>query len=114
MTVASISKRDEELHLETHDRPIRAPRNSPALQLVQAIRDEAHRFAVTRHRRRRKKRTLRTELTEIRGIGPVTAARLLREFGSVTGVREAPTSELVRVAGQRAATAIGKHYRART
>ncbi len=78
---------------------------------MQRIRDEAHRFAVSRHRRRRSRRTLRTELTDIPGIGPVTAAKLLRAFGSLRGVRDADEESLRRVAGRRAAEALLARYR---
>jgi excinuclease ABC subunit C len=108
--VISIAKRDEELYLEGEADPIRLERSSAALQLVQRIRDEAHRFAVTRHRRRRARRTLRTELTEIAGIGPVTARKLLREFGSLAAVRKADREALRRLVGPRLADAIRARY----
>jgi excinuclease ABC subunit C len=110
LTVASIAKREEEIYLEHRDQPIRADRSSPALQLLQRIRDEAHRFALSKHRQRRAKRTLRTDLTEIRGIGKITAAKLLREFGSLEGVRGAAREELERVAGRTVAEAIRVRY----
>jgi excinuclease ABC subunit C len=112
--VISIAKRDEELYLEGESAPVRLERSSAALQLVQRIRDEAHRFAVSRHRRRRAKRTLRTELTEIPGIGPVTARKLLREFGSLAGVQEADHDALRRVVGPRLADAIRARYGTRS
>jgi excinuclease ABC subunit C len=108
--VVSIAKREEELFLQGAGKPLRLPRNSPALQLLQRLRDEAHRFAVTRHRRRRTRRTLRTELTDIPGIGPVTARKLLRRFGSVAAVREAEIGELEQVVGARRAAAIRARY----
>ena len=110
LPVVSIAKREEELYLEGRAEPVRLERSSPALQLVQRIRDEAHRFAVTRHRARRSRRTLRTELTEIDGIGPITARKLLREFGSVEGVRRAGFEAWVRIAGGRAARALAQRY----
>ena len=64
------------------------------LQLLQRIRDEAHRFAITYHRALRAKRTLQTELTQIPGIGPATAKKLLQAFGSATKVREASEADL--------------------
>ena len=69
LPVVAIAKREEELFLEGNSQPIRLERSSPVLQLIQRIRDEAHRFAVSRHRRRRARRTLRTELTEHRRFG---------------------------------------------
>lgn len=110
LTVASIAKREELIHLQTGGDPVRLDRHSAALQLIQQIRDEAHRFAVSRHRRRRAKRTIRTELTDLAGIGPKTARKLLRAFGSVAGVRRASEDELRRVAGARAASSVRARY----
>jgi len=111
LPVASIAKREEEIHIQLGAAPIWLERRSPTLRLVQRIRDEAHRFAVTRHRQRRKKRTLKTDLTRIPGIGPVISKRLLRAFGSVEAVRKASREELARVAGPRRAREIVEHYR---
>ncbi len=110
LTVVSIAKREELLYLEGREEPIRLDQHSAALQLVQQIRDEAHRFALSRHRRRRQRRTIRTELTDIPGIGPVTARNLLRAFGSLKGVRRASPDELRRVAGPRAARTLLARY----
>ena len=106
LPVASIAKREEEIYLEGQAQPVRLDRRSASLQLIQRIRDEAHRFAVVQHRRRRSRRTLRTALTDIPGIGPATARKLLRAFGSVKGVRGADPEALRRVAGQRAVKAM--------
>jgi excinuclease ABC subunit C len=110
LAVVSIAKREEEIYLQHRGEPVRLQRGSPVLQLIQRIRDEAHRFALTRHRKRRSRRTLRTELTELPGIGPLTARKLLRTFGSLEGVRQADPAELARVAGSRAARAIQERY----
>jgi len=110
LPVASLAKREEEIYLVGRREPVRLDRSSPALRLIQQVRDEAHRFAVTRHRRRRSRRTVRTELTDIPGIGPVTARKLLREFGSLRAVRSADAEALAAVAGPRAARAIAEHY----
>jgi excinuclease ABC subunit C len=110
LPVVALAKREEELYLDATGAPIRLDRTSPVLQLVQRIRDEAHRFALSRHRRRRRRRTLRTELTEIPGIGAVTARKLLREFGSVDGVRKAGFEALAGVAGRRVAEAVRARY----
>ena len=110
LPVASIAKREEEIFQPARPRPVRLDRASPALQLIQRIRDEAHRFALSRHRRKRARRTLRTELTEIRGIGPVTARKLLRRFGSVEGVRRARPEQLREVAGRKVADAVESFY----
>jgi excinuclease ABC subunit C len=110
LAVAAIAKREELLYLRDASDPVRLDRGSPALQLIQRIRDEAHRFAVTRHRGKRRRRTIRTELTELAGIGPTRARKLLREFGSLAAVRAAPAEELARVVGPRLAAAIVARY----
>jgi excinuclease ABC subunit C len=74
LAVASIAKREEEIFLEGRAAPIRLERSSPVLQLIQRIRDATHRFAVSRHRQRRAKRTLRTSLTAMPFVGPVTSS----------------------------------------
>jgi excinuclease ABC subunit C len=99
MRVASIAKREEEIFLDIRSGPVRLPRDSPVLHLVQRIRDEAHRFAITFHRKLRTKRTIGTELTDIEGVGPRRARLLLRRFGSVRGVCEAPVEALAAVVG---------------
>jgi excinuclease ABC subunit C len=87
--MASIAKKEEILYvLGREDEPIVLDRHSPVLQLIQQIRDETHRFAITFHRQRRSSRRLRTSLTEIPGVGEVTARKLLRKFGSVARLRE--------------------------
>ncbi len=108
--VAGLASRYEEIYLEGCGEPLRLDRNAPALHLIQRLRDEAHRFAITRHRRRRKKRTLKTELTEIPGIGPTTARKLLRGFGSVKGVQQASPEQVAALIGPSAAARIAKFY----
>ena len=108
--VASIAKREEEIFVEGRGAPILLPRESAVLQLVQRIRDEAHRFAITYHRTLRRARTLRSELTEIPGVGPVIAAKLLRAFGSVEGVREAGADVIAERFGPRIARAVAGHF----
>jgi excinuclease ABC subunit C len=99
--LASIAKREEWIYVHgQEDEPIVLDKFSPVLHLVQLVRDEAHRFAVTFHRSRRDASRLRSELVQIPGVGEKTAAKLLREFGSVERVRKASEEEL--------ATAIGK------
>jgi excinuclease ABC subunit C len=108
--VASIAKREEEIFVEGRGVPIVLAADSPVLRLVQRIRDEAHRFAVTYHRKRRDMRTFGTELTEIAGVGRETARRLLRIFGSVEGVRAAGESELAGAVGPKLAAAIRARF----
>ena len=102
--LASLAKRDEILYvLGQEDEPVVLERRSPVLHLVQMVRDEAHRFAVTFHRARRDARTLTSELTTIPGIGQRTVEKLLRGFGSLTAVKAASEDELSAVAGRAAA-----------
>ena len=93
--VASIAKKEEILYvLGRKDEPIVLDRHSPVLHLVQQIRDETHRFAVTFHRQRRSSRRLRSSLTDIPGVGERTAQKLLRRFGSVARLRQLSVDEL--------------------
>ena len=100
LQVAAIAKREEEIFLDGRRDSVRIPHDSPILHLIQRIRDEAHRFAVTYHRRSRSKRVLSTELTTIEGVGPRRARLLLRRFGSVQGVRDAPLASVAEAVGQ--------------
>jgi len=79
--------------------PILLPRTSQGLYLVQRIRDEAHRFAVTYHQKVRAKRAVQSILDDVEGVGPTKKRALLRRFGSVRAMREAPVSDLAAVAG---------------
>jgi excinuclease ABC subunit C len=100
---ASLAKKEELVFRPGSPEPLRIPRTSPVLQLLQRIRDEAHRFAITYHRNLRAKRTLQTELTRIPGVGPKTARKLLQGFGSVQAVKEAPAADLEAAVGAAAA-----------
>jgi excinuclease ABC subunit C len=92
---ASIAKKEEILYvLGREDEPIALDHHSPVLHLIQQIRDETHRFAITFHRQRRSSRRIRTSLTEIPGVGDRTAQKLLRRFGSVTRLRQLSVEEL--------------------
>jgi excinuclease ABC subunit C len=94
--VASIAKKEEILYvLGREDEPIALDHHSPVLHLIQMIRDETHRFAVTFHRQRRTAKRLRTSLTEIPGVGEVTARKLLRRFGSVAQLKRLTVDELL-------------------
>jgi len=102
--LASIAKRDEWIYVYgQEEEPIVLDKFSPVLHLVQLVRDEAHRFAVTFHRTRRNESRMRSELDQIPGIGEKTVMKLLRHFGSLERVREAPEEELAQVAGRSAA-----------
>jgi len=109
--VASIAKREEIIYvLGQENEPIALDRFSPILHLVQTIRDEAHRFAVTFHRTRRNARTLTSELDQIPGIGEITVRKLLKEFGSSALVRQASETELAERVGRAAARKIRNYY----
>jgi len=109
--VASIAKREEIVYvLGQEDEPVILDRFSPILHLIQTIRDEAHRFAVTFHRTRRNARTLTSELDEIPGVGEVTVRKLLKEFGSSALVRQATEEELAAKIGKAAARKVRTHY----
>jgi excinuclease ABC subunit C len=102
--LASIAKREEWIYVYgQEDEPVVLDKFSPVLHLIQMVRDEAHRFAVTFHRTRRNADRLRGELARIPGIGEKTAAKLLRHFGSVERVRDASEEEMATVVGRAAA-----------
>ncbi|HEY2931379.1 MAG TPA: excinuclease ABC subunit UvrC [Acidobacteriota bacterium] len=104
--LASIAKREEIIFVRSLDEPIVLERTSPVLHLIQEIRDEAHRFAVTYHRKRRSIRDAHSDLDTIAGIGKVRKMTLLRYFGSVKRVRDATEAELAKVIGPRAARSV--------
>jgi excinuclease ABC subunit C len=109
--LASIAKREEIIYvLGQEDEPIVLDRFSPILHLVQSIRDEAHRFAVTFHRTRRNARDLTSELDRIEGVGEKTVQKLLKHFGSSELVRAANEEELAAVAGRAAARRVRRYY----
>ena len=95
----SLAKRDEEVFIWGREEPLRISRRSAGLRLLQQARDEAHRFAVTYNRKRRTMRTVTSELLKVPGIGPVKRRQLLKEFGSVQGVREAGEDAIARLPG---------------
>jgi excinuclease ABC subunit C len=111
LPLASIAKREEIIYVYgQEDEPIVLDRFSPILHLVQSIRDEAHRFAVTFHRSRRNARQLTSELDAIPGVGAKTVQKLLKEFGSSELVRAATEEQLAAVAGRAAARRVRAHY----
>jgi excinuclease ABC subunit C len=110
LPTASIAKREELLFVKGRDEPIRIDHHSPVLHLIQMIRDETHRFAVTYHRKRRAMRDFRSELTSIPGVGEKLKARLLRNFGSLKRVSEASFAELKPFVGERQAQRIVEHF----
>jgi excinuclease ABC subunit C len=88
ISVASLAKRFEEVYVPGQQDPVRIPRDSEALYLLQQVRDEAHRFAITYHRKLRDKKMTKSVLNDVPGLGPARRTRLLKEFGSVKRVRE--------------------------
>jgi excinuclease ABC subunit C len=93
--LAALAKQFEEVYRPGDPEPIRLPRGSEALYLLQRLRDEAHRFAITFHRERRAKRMTKSLLDDIPGLGPTRKARLVKEFGGVNAVRAASLEELL-------------------
>jgi excinuclease ABC subunit C len=111
LPLAAIAKREEIIYVYgQEDEPVILDRFSPILHLVQSIRDEAHRFAVTFHRSRRNARTLTSELDAIQGVGVKTVQKLLKEFGSSELVRGASEDRLAAVVGRAAARRVRAHY----
>jgi len=110
--LASIAKREEIIYVfGQEDDPVVLDHHSPVLHLVQMIRDEAHRFAVTFHRKRRQIRDRATELREIPGVGESTTRRLLEHFGSLQAVKQADVAALSAVVTRSQAEAILEHFR---
>jgi len=109
--LASIAKREEIIYvLGQEDEPVVLDRHSPVLHLVQLVRDEAHRFAVTFHRKRRQMRDRKTELLDIPGVGERTTNRLLQHFGSLQAVKEADAAALASVVSHPQADAILRYF----
>jgi excinuclease ABC subunit C len=109
--LASIAKREEIIYVHGQESdPVVLDRRSPVLHLVQKIRDESHRFAVTYHRKRREMRDRDSELDSIPGVGPRTRQRLLEHFGSVRGIRQASPDALTAVVNTATAEKIRKYF----
>jgi excinuclease ABC subunit C len=109
--LAAIAKREEILYVYGQEKdPIALDHHSPVLHLIQMIRDEAHRFAVTFHRKRRQMRDRATELLEIPGVGTSTTRRLLEHFGSVQAIKQADAAALSAVVTRVQAEAIRNHF----
>jgi excinuclease ABC subunit C len=113
--LASIAKREEWIYVYgQEDEPVALDRFSPVLHLIQSLRDEAHRFAVTFHRARRGAARLSSELEKIPGIGPRTVKKLLQHFGSADRIRQATEEELAKVVGRAAARRVRGFFEGQT
>ncbi len=110
--IIGLAKRLEEVFLPGKSEPEILPKTSSGLRLLQQVRDEAHRFAITYHRSLRAKRTLQTELDLVKGIGKKRAQELLEAFGSVQGVKFATQEQLAEIVGEKVAGKIKEHFEA--
>lgn len=111
VSIIGLAKRLEEVFLPNTSEPIQLPRTSSSLKILQQVRDEAHRFAITFHRKLREKRTLQTELTEIKGIGKTTAQKLLIEFGSVEKIKSASPDLLKKFLSEKQLSNLTNHFK---
>jgi len=110
LVAIGLAKKEELIYTRDSADPLAFAPGSPALLLLQRIRDEAHRFAVTFHRRARAMRDLRSELDTIPGVGPRRRRALLTQFGSLAGVRRATREELIAVVGPKVADALLAYF----
>jgi excinuclease ABC subunit C len=108
--IIGLAKRLEEVFVPGQSEPVQIPKTSTGLRLLQQIRDEAHRFAITFHRQLRSKRILQTELDLIQGIGKKRAQELLEAFGSVQGVKFAAEEQLAEIVGDKVASKIKEYF----
>ncbi|HXV64561.1 MAG TPA: excinuclease ABC subunit UvrC [Vicinamibacteria bacterium] len=111
LPTVSLAKKEEWVFRPGHSQPLVLDRHSPALQLLQRVRDEAHRFAVTFHRQQRKARDFSSSLESVPGIGPKKRRRLLTRFKSVKGIKAAELAELKEVLGQKLGEKVYRHVR---
>ncbi len=108
--IIGLAKRLEEVFFPGRSEAESIPKTSSGLKLLQQVRDEAHRFAITFHRGRRSKRTIKTELTEIKGIGPSTARILLKELGSLNVIKNSSFDQLSKLVGKKKADILIQHF----
>lgn len=107
--IIGLAKRLEEVYLPGYSDPIMIPKTSSSLKLLQQVRDEAHRFAITFHRQKRMKRILQSELESVHGIGKATAEKMITHFGSVEAIKSLPVEEIAKITGLTVAHRV-KHY----
>jgi len=108
--IIGLAKRLEEVFVPGKSEPEVMPKTSSGLRLLQQVRDEAHRFAITFHRSLRAKRTLQTEIDLIEGVGKKRAKELLEAFGSVQGVKFATADQLVEIVGPKVTSKIREYF----
>lgn len=113
ITVIGIAKKLEEIYFPGDSLPLYIDKKSETLKVIQHARNEAHRFGITHHRKRRSKATVRTELTEIKGISDVTAQKLLKTFGSVKKLKEITEEEITKVIGKAKGKLVVEHFHLR-
>lgn len=109
--IIGLAKRLEEVFLPGESEAQSIPKTSSSLKLLQHLRDEAHRFAITFHRERRSKRTITTDLLDIKGIGKIIAQKLLSEFKSIDEIKKADENQLAEVIGKAKAKLVIQHYK---
>jgi excinuclease ABC subunit C len=109
--IIGIAKRLEEIYFPGDSLPIYLDKRSESLKLIQRLRDEAHRFGITKHRDRRSKDAIRSELTEIKGVGMHTTQALIHHFKTVKAVKEASLEELQQAVNHRMAEIVFKYFR---
>ena len=108
--VIGIAKRLEEIYVPNDPLPLYIDKKSESLRLIQRMRDEVHRFGITFHRSRRDAGTLKTELTDVKGLGPITADKLLNKFKSVKKIRELSEAELIAEVGKAKAKVLQNYF----
>ncbi|MFA8449083.1 MAG: excinuclease ABC subunit UvrC [Bacteroidales bacterium] len=110
LTIIGIAKKLEEIFFPGDSIPLYIDKKSESLKVIQHLRDEAHRFGITFHRNKRSKGTIKTELTDIKGIGPNTAEELLKKFKSIEQIKKKTLEELCNTIGKSKGNIIYKHY----
>jgi len=110
INIIGLAKRLEEIYIPEKKDPIQIPKTSSSLKLLQQIRDEAHRFAITFHREKREKRIIKSELDEIEGIGSKTAQKLLTHFGSVENIRNSSLDQIAEIIGKSKASIVYNYF----